>query len=137
MATITLEADAIREKWREAWNAYSAARHLAEEYDRNVFTPAYEACQAATGGKLQPVEWRHKIEREAVPDWDAIAERMDELNAAAYAHLHWNLVLTPAPDREALEWKISELFGGEGDHSACWRMDGINAFLADVRRLLS
>ena len=65
---------------------------------------------------------------------------MEALNERAYSELEWQVLLTPAPDREALEWKINLLFGDaaqEDGYCPTWRMDGVNAFLADVRRLLN
>lgn len=139
MADPTLQNESIQTNWRHAWEAYASAKAEADEYERAVFNPAWAKIEAKLAGKLYSVEDRKKIETAVVPDWDAINVKMEELNAAAYSDLEWTVLLTPAPDRDALEWKMNLLFGAEEEDgcSSSWRMDGVNAFLADVRRMLN
>lgn len=138
MADRNVQDDSIRTNWQRAWEEFTAAKAEAEEYERAVFDPAYEKIEAARANRpLFPVDERKARETAVVPDWDAINEKMEELNQRAYSDLEWRLLLTPAPDRDALEWKMNFLFGDDDEYSDCWRMDGVNAFLADVRRLLN
>lgn len=137
MATDILSNEPIAGNWQAAWAAYEAAKIEADEYERAVFKPAEAKVEALRPAGPVPIEFRRKL-LDAVPDWDAINDKMEALNEAAYSDTSWQLLLTPAPDREALEWKMNLLFG-DTDEDGCspsWRMDGVNAFLADVRRML-
>ena len=149
MATDTVQNETIAANWQAAWEAYASAKRESDEYERTVFRPAWEKIEAlqfgvvrasAIGRREPPplsITERERREAEAVPDWDAINEKMEDLNAKTYSEAEWAVLLTPAPDRDALEWKMDKLFGEGGEYSPTWRMDGINAFLADVRRLLN
>jgi hypothetical protein len=150
MAGTTLPNDSLQTNWREVWEAYASAKFVADEYERAVFNPAWEKIRAvhdamgaihnpvtANGGKLLSIDEQSRIEAEFVPDWDAISDKMEELNAEVYGERRWAVLLTPAPDRAALEWKINVLFGDSGDYCNSVRMDGVNAFLDDVRRMVT
>lgn len=136
MADTTLQNETILTNWQKAWEAFASAKGAADEYERAVFKPAEAKILAARSAIPLSIEARQNMEAEAVPDWDAINDKMEELNGAAYSDRAWELALTPAPDRDALEWKMDHLFGDCDEYSDSVRMDAVNAFLADVRRML-
>lgn len=51
----------------------------------------------------------------------------------------WALLVMPAPDADALMWKLNYLFGDDGEDGFCgsYRMDAITAIIADTSRLLA
>lgn len=136
MANDTLQNETIRTNWQRGREAFETAKAAAEEYEQATFNPAWAKIDAIRGGKLAQIEDRAELETKAVPDWDAISDKMEALNERAYSDAEWQLLLTPAPDRDALEWKMDRLFGDADEYCDSIRMDAIAAFLADVRRLL-
>ncbi len=83
---------------------------------------------------------RLKAEAEEVSGYNAASDKSDELSDAAVSA--WSdLIRMPAPDTEALLWKIETLFGpdgrdGEGFGDA-WSGEVLDAVMLDARRLLS
>lgn len=70
--------------------------------------------------------------------YGAAYDRNEDLGHAAY-EAETALILMPAPDAEALLWKLDNLFGagatGDGDYSPSYSMEWINRIIADVRDL--
>jgi hypothetical protein len=100
-----------------------------------------EACKAKMRGALDTVLEFRRLEAEAYAH--SGAEAADETTEALadVENEAWNtLLLTPAPDGDALLYKLHLLFGEEGpdrDYSDSWNMKLIDAVMADARRILA
>lgn len=83
---------------------------------------------------------RRFAEAERVSGYAEACERSDQLDNEA-CEAGSRLILTPAPDLAALRWKAEHMFGDEArepdESSPPWCAEWTDAFMADVRRLLS
>jgi hypothetical protein len=101
-----------------------------------------EACKVRQRKALDSVLEFRRLEAEAYTNTGAEAAD-DRTEALADAESEaWNtLLLTPAPDQQALLYKLDLLFcedrGGNDDYSDSWSMKLIDAVMADARRLLT
>lgn len=99
-----------------------------------------DATKARTRKALDSVlEYRRRdAENDEHYDWDGLNDKLDKLSDEL-SDAQTRLLKVPAPDGEALLWKLDHLFGEEqtGDYCDAWSMDLINPLLADARRLLS
>lgn len=72
--------------------------------------------------------------------WDVVCDEQDRL-CDIQSDLEAQLILTPAPRRAALYWKLDRLFGSDvrkdDDFGAAWCADWLNVVMADARRLLA
>ncbi len=86
------------------------------------------------------LEFRRKNEEHnRATGYTQAAERNDRLDEARY-NAKWDLIRTPAPDGEALLWKLETLFGPDACHDGSvtpWSEEAIAPVMADARRLLS
>ncbi len=86
------------------------------------------------------LEFRRKVEEHGRDtSYTQAAERNDRLDEARY-NAKWELIRTPAPDGEALLWKLETLFGPDASHDGSvtpWSEEAIAPVMADARRLLS
>ncbi len=86
------------------------------------------------------LEFRRKVEEHGKnTSYTEAAERNDRLDEASY-NAKWDLIRTPAPDGEALLWKLETLFGPDAcDNGSVtpWSEEAIAPVMADARRLLS
>jgi hypothetical protein len=73
-------------------------------------------------------------------DWDAMNDKYDALVEETCA-AESVVITTPAPDHDALLWKMERLFGPDvrpdEDSGDCWCAEWMNSVLADARRLLA
>jgi hypothetical protein len=105
------------------------------------FSPNPEACKARTRASIDSVlEFRRlDAEAERATGYAAASETYERL-ATEECDLHTALIQTPAPDAEALLWKLEELFGEvRGEDRSCdpWTGVLVEPVMADARRLLS
>lgn len=137
---------ANRSKWDQALANYRHQRARMIAHQRDHFEPAYQRLLAAlpphSDGTLNTVDeqgralwnelWKrhissHKLDGIAIDDWsDIYGENV--ANAALELHS------MPAPDAEALLWKLEELWAD--DPCASYNEETIERLLADARRLL-
>ena len=115
-----------------------------DEWDRNIANPEWG------GGEPSKVRERKSIasvrefrrlrdENDQRHGYSAASDRTDEADDAL-CEAERRLILMPAPDGDALMWKLEHLYGGcaknpAGD-SPNWSNSYVNAVVADARRLL-
>lgn len=133
--------DISTEDLDEVRNARRRVREVAEgrcylETDRYPELRAhFEYCQ-----RLAAAADEREAEIQRIDDrlgYEASAERNETLGQAAY-EAEIALIETPAPDAEALLWKLERLFGkhdrGDG-YGASYSGDWLDILLADARHL--
>ena len=116
---------------------------LTNDYDRRVWTPAYEAEKAFEKGRGlehgKPGYWERRKELLTERDYimpEHISGEYERLVTAQCAEED-ALMAMPAPDRAALRWKLDKVMEPESDGSTpCWSRDYISQTVRDYQRLL-
>ncbi|MBT2133968.1 hypothetical protein KK137_06440 [Croceibacterium sp. LX-88] len=125
-----------KDDWGGLMASYLAAKKAEDGYDVEVWTPAYEREKKFVkvwGGDRRQLFEEHP--EEFVPsEVDDEMERLQDVRC----DLEDALVAMPAPDGEALLWKLDHLLAdrnGDGCVSA-WSLEFVAQTVADCRRIL-
>ena len=129
--------------WDATMRRYLDAVARSNDYDRRVWTPAYDAERAfekrhgiAHG---QPDYWDRRKELLAKSDFAMPEDVSNEYERLITAQCTEEdaLMVMPAPDGGALQWKLDKLLEPENDGGTpCWSRDYVQQTVADYRRLL-
>lgn len=91
-------------------------------------------------GRNNPLSEARRREARARLGFDDASRKQDALCDALTNRLD-DAILTPAPDRQALLWKMERLFGPNArkanEAATPWCAKWVNAVMADARRLLA
>lgn len=129
--------------WDDLFAKYQTALDAEEEFDRQWWTPLHdellrlEEALKGTGANLPAIRqnWAKKT------DFDAVTSQFEALQDAR-CDLRDELMETPAPNRQALLWKLEVVLApdtSESDPSAGitpWKSSFLAQTIVDMRRLL-
>ena len=123
--------------WNAAMALYRRAKADCAAYERSYAEPQFEAERAKFGddhpdqGEPRWVEYREWC---AASGFDAVMEQCDIL-ASAEGDAQLALLKTPAPNLEALRWKLGQTFEDDGE-IALWSEGIALTIRSDFLRLL-
>ncbi len=123
--------------WNAAMALYRQTKADCAGYERSYAEPQFEA-ERAKFGEDHPVQgeprWVEYREWRAASGFDAVMEQCDIL-AAAEGDAQLALLKTPAPNLEALRWKLGQTFEDDGE-IALWSEGIALTIRSDFIRLL-
>jgi hypothetical protein len=131
-------------EWARAMDRYLEKKAASDHYDRTVFTPAFdrEYAYREKHGLNPGPRWLERREAFIVQhgkDWQVpdIVTEIHETLVEAACDAEDALMRLPAPDLEALHFKLSKLIDIEdGDCTSSWSADYARPALMDCHRLL-
>lgn len=129
-AHVSLEAG-----WATLMASYLAAKQAEDDYADGGWTPAYDREQAFanTHSGIREQLYKDHPEECISSQVDDEVERLLEVRC----RFEDALMRTPAPDGEALRWKLDYLLRDDGDGSVfCWNIEFIAQTADDYRRIL-
>lgn len=138
---------AMRAAWDAAFTKVQATKAELDAYTAEVWQPAYDAEKAneeAHGFHGFPETANEHAARRQIPNagtWlvENIEDHQEALGAA-HCNAESTAMATPAPDGEALAWKMDRLFGpeamdSEDGHVPLWSKAYVAQTIADIARL--
>lgn len=122
--------------WRLHARMERIERH-ADDYDRAIFHPLWEAFQKANGG----CPFQDTPERKALAEGMGLSEVGDryERMIEVFCRLSDRLLELPAPDAKAALWKLERLVGTDDpgtDSTPAWSKDYVEQTVADLRHFV-